>query len=150
MPPNIILLNVRNEFVPEEKPLASGKEITPGMWLEYTSGNVQPHSSSAAVPSPKIIAVEMPFRPRDPGSSVGSGIDDPYDQAGEAVPFHYALAGDRLYCLLAPGETITEGTLLESDGAGGLQAGGSTFVRALEDVDNGAGYVYARIRVEVL
>ena len=147
---NIILINVRNEFVPRESPLAAGAEITPGMWIELSSGSVQPHSSASAVPSPLCIAVEMPFRPKSAGSNLGSGINDPYDQEGENVPYHYALAGDVLNCLLAAGEDITEGTLLESDGAGGVQAGASTFLRALEDVDNSASYEYARIKVEVL
>lgn len=147
---NIILINVRNEFIPRELPLKSGKEITPGMWIEISSGEVQPHSSDSAVPTQKMIAVEMPFRPNAPGSNQGSGINDPYDQAGENVPYHIALSGDVLNCLLAPGEDITEGTLLESDGAGGVQAGASTFLRALEDVDNGSSYEYARIKVEVL
>ena len=142
MAPNTISLRVWD--IKEDKaPLATGKDVTPGMWLEFASGAVQPHSSNAAVPAPKIIAVEAPYRS-------GAGIDTDYDVDGEEVDFHYAQSGEQFYALLAAGEDIAAQTLLESDGAGGLQAGDSTFVRALEAVDNSASYVYARIRVEVL
>lgn len=142
MAPNTISLRVWS--IKEDKaPLATGQDVTPGMFLEFSNGNVQPHASAAAVPAPIIIAVEAPYRS-------GAGIETAYDVDGEEVDFHYAASGERFYALLAAGEDIAEGDLLESDGAGGVQAGASTFLRALEAVDNSASYEYARIRVEVL
>jgi hypothetical protein len=144
MAPNTIVLNTVSDFI-KEAPLAAGKAITPGMWLQYTSGaaTVEPHSSSSAVPAPRIIAVELPIRS-------GSGIDDDYDEDGEAVAYHFAAPGDELYCLLEAGDQATLGELLESNGAGLLQTGSEAFVRALEAVDNSGSCDPARIRVEVI
>jgi hypothetical protein len=137
-------ISLRVWSIKEDKaPLKASKDVTPGMWLEFSSGAVQPHSNASAVPSPKIVAVEAPYRS-------GAGIETAYDVDGEEVDFHYAQSGEQFFCLLAAGEDISAGDLLESDGAGGVQAGASTFLRALEDVDNSASYEYARIRVEVL
>lgn len=143
MAPNTILLNVRAQFE-KEAPLKASKDITPGMLIEYSGADVQPHSSAAAIPAPLIVAVEAPWR-------YGSGIDDAYDTDGEQVAFHYILPGDEFYALLAAGEDIALGDLLESAGDGTLQAdtSGDKF-RALEAVDNGAGYTAVRIRVEVI
>jgi len=137
-------ISLRVWSIKEDKaPLKASKDVTPGMWLEFSSGDVQPHSSNSAVPAPKIIAVEAPYRS-------GAGIETAYDVDGEEVDFHYAQSGEQFYSLLAAGEDVAADALLESDGAGCLQAGASTFVRALEAVDNGSSYEPARIRVEVL
>jgi len=137
-------ISLRVWSIKEDKaPLATSKDVTPGMWLEFASGSVQPHSNASAVPSPKIIAVEAPYRS-------GAGIETAYDVDGEEVDFHYAQSGEQFFALLAAGEDVAADALLESDGAGGMQAGSSTFVRALEAVDNSASYEYVRIRVEVL
>jgi len=144
-PPNTILLNVRNRHE-LERALEAGQDITPGMLLQYTASalTVAPHATAAGVPSPILVATEMPIR-------AGSGIDDPYNVDGEVVSFHVALSGDQLWMLVETGANIGDGDLLESAGDGTLQAAtsGAAF-RALEAVDNSAGYVAERIRVEVL
>lgn len=144
MAPNTILLNViaRNE---KEYPLASASfPLTPGMLAEINSdGKVAPFDA-VAVPKPFIVVTEMPIRS-------GSGIDDAYDVADEAVSVHYAQSGDRLYMMLEAGADIAYNDQLESSGNGNLQAATShAIVRALEAVNNSAGYDGARIRVEVL
>ena len=81
---NVILLNVLQMQI-RELPLTASKDITPGMILEFagtSAPTVQPHSNASAIPSPKIVAVEAPWR-------LGSGIDDDFDEDGEQVPFHY-------------------------------------------------------------
>ncbi len=144
-PPNTILLNVRNRHE-LERPLEAGQDITPGMLIQYTSGalTVRPHSTAAGVPSPILVATEMPIR-------AGSGIDDPYNVDGEVVSFHVALSGDQLWMLAEAGSNVSEGDLLESAGDGTLQAAtsGAAF-RALQEVDFSASYSADRIRVEVL
>lgn len=142
--PNTIELNVRNQHE-KEFPLEASKDITPGMLCELTGGDVQPHSNASAIPAPVLVAVEMPIRS-------GSGIDDAYDEDGEAVVCHYALSGDELYMLLAAGEEVDSlDDRLGSDAAGALQVATTyAFARPLELVDNSLGYTAVRIRVEVL
>lgn len=149
MAPNTVLLNViaRNE---KEYPLASADApLTPGMLAEINAdGDVIPFDS-VATPKPLIVVTEMPIRPTSTNAS--SGIDDPYNVAGEQVSVHYALSGDRLYMMLEAGANVAYNAVLESSGNGYLQAETSYgIVRALEAVDNSAGYDGARIRVEVL
>ena len=144
-PPNTILLNVRNRHE-LERALEAGQDILPGMLVQYTTGalTVRPHSTAAGVPSPILVATEMPIR-------AGSDIEDAFDTDGEVVSFHVALSGDQLWMLVEIGANIGDGDLLESAGDGTLQAAtsGAAF-RALEAVDNSAGYESERIRVEVL
>ena len=143
MAPNTILLNVRNRHE-KDYPLVSGATVLPGMLVELNNAfQVQPFDA-VATPKPILVAVEMPIRS-------GSGIDDAYDVAGEAVPVHNALSGDDLYMLLEAGANIAKGATLESSGNGYLQASTSyAIVRALESVNNNSGYDGVRIRVEVL
>lgn len=144
---NTILLSVREQFE-KELPLSASKDITPGMILELAGTSlvtIQPHSNASAIPSPKIVAVEAPWRS-------GSGIDDDYDQDGEQVSFHYLLPGDQFYGLLAAGEIVDAYTdRLGSDGAGGVQIATTyAWLRPLELVDNTYGAAAVRIKVEVL
>ncbi len=147
-PQTIILSTVsQNE---KEYPLESASfPITPGMICEINAdGNVIPHDA-VAIPQPFIVAVEMPIRPTSANAS--SGIEDPYNVADEQVPVHYAQSGDRLYMMLEAGANVAKNDKLESCGNGHLQAATSyAIVRALEAVDNSAGYDGTRIRVEVL
>jgi hypothetical protein len=144
---HIIALKTRGTFVKES---ALGSQdpylapVTPGMMLEYaTATTVLPHSTAGALPAPLMFAVEM--------SVDGRGIDDKYDEAGEAVPHQTGLPGEEFYALLATGQNIAAGALLTSDGAGCFKANNGTAVaRALESVNNSAGTAPARIRVEVL
>jgi hypothetical protein len=144
---NTILLSVREQYE-KELPLTASKDITPGMLCEFTgttSVTIQPHSNASAIPTPKIVAVEAPWRS-------GSGIDDAYDQDGEVVEFHYLLPGDQFYALLAAGEIVDAYTdRLGSDAAGALQIATTYgFLRPLELVDNTYGAAPVRIKVEVL
>lgn len=144
---NVILLNVLQMQI-RELPLTASKDITPGMILEFAGTSVptvQPHSNASAIPSPKIVAIEAPWR-------LGSGIDDDFDEDGEQVPFHYLQSGDWFYALLAAGENVDAFTdRLGSNADGALQVATTyAFCRPLELVDNSAGYVAVRIKVEVL
>lgn len=145
-PPNTIELNVRNRHN-LERALEAGQDILPGMVIQYTTGalTVRPHSTAAGAASPLMVAVEMPIR-------AGSDIEDAYDTDGEVVAFHVALPGDQLWMLIEAGANIGDGDILESAGDGTLQALSGSFglVRALEAVDNSAGYISERIRAEVL
>lgn len=143
--PRTILLNVRNHHE-KDFPLASADSpILPGMLVELNADRKAiPHDAAAAVPAPLLVAVEMPIRS-------GSDIDTAFDVAGEVVPCHYALSGDLLYMMLEAGENIAKGDNLESSGNGHLRAATSgAIVRAVESVNNSAGYDGTRIRVEVL
>lgn len=142
-----ILLSVREQYEKEAN-LATSKNVTPGMLLEFTGTTtlyIQPHSNASAIPSPKIVAVEAPWR-------MGSGIEDAYDQDGERVVFHYLLPGDQFYALLeAGGQVDSYADRLGSNADGTVQIATTyAFLRPLELVDNSAGYTAVRIRVEVL
>lgn len=144
---NTILLSVREQYEKEYN-LAAGKDITPGMLVEFagtTTLTVQPHSNASAIPSPKMVAVEAPWRS-------GSGIDDPYNVDGERVDVDYLLPGDQFYALLAAGEVVDSyADRLGSDAAGALQIATTyAFLRPLELVDNTYGSAAVRIKVEVL
>lgn len=125
--------------------------ITPGMLLAADSGGDKPrlipHATAAAAMSaltPPMVACEMPER-------YGSGIDDPYNVTDETVLYYIPERGDHLYMFLEAAGNVAANAILESNGAGALQAAttGGGF-RALEAVDNSGGAVAARIRVEVL
>lgn len=122
--------------------------VTPGMLIEADSGGdkprVIPHSVAAELPAPIMVAVEMPER-------FGSGIDDPYDVTDETVLYYIPERGDHLYMFLEAAGNVAANDILESNGAGALQAASTgTGFRALEAVNNSAGAEAARIRVEVL
>ena len=124
--------------------LAAGVDITPGMLCQLSGvDTIRPHNSAAGIPAPLIVAVEAP--------EVGRGIDDAYTVDGEEVNYAHVDSGEWFYGLLAAGEDIAANDILESAGDGTLQAdtSGDKF-RALEAVDNSAGYEAVRIKVEVL
>lgn len=126
--------------------------ITPGMLLEKVTDfsarpKLKPHATAAGAAStliPVMVAIEFPIR-------MGADIDTAYAVAGEAVPYVIPLPGDHLYMFLETGNNVAAGALLESNGAGALQAAstGATPFRALEAVNNTSGS-NVRIRVEVL
>jgi hypothetical protein len=120
--------------------------ITPGMLIQYHSGalTVEPHSTDGGAATPWMVAVEEP-------ENTGHGISDAYTVAGEIVQVDFPYPGLARYMLLAAGENITAGQKLDSAGDGTLEASDGTAVaRALEAVNNSAGYTAVRIRVEVL
>jgi len=144
---NVILLSVVQQFE-RELPLSASKDITPGMILQYAgaaSETIEFHSNAAAIPTSKLVAVEARWRS-------GSGIDDDYDQDGEAVKYHYLQSGDWFYALLAAGEIVDAFTdRLGSNGDGALKIHTTyAFLRPLELVDNTYGAAAVRIKVEVL
>jgi hypothetical protein len=123
--------------------------ITPGMLIESVAGEYTPHATAAGNASP-IFAVEAPFRE-------GGDIDTIYNQDGETILAAYCRPGDEVYALLEDGANVAQEALLESNGAGSLQAytvSGATplrpVCRALEAVNNSAGGAPARIKVEVI
>lgn len=145
--------------ISREAPAADGP-ITPGMFvLLLTAGTVRPHNVAGAQGC-NLVAREMEL--------VGLAIDDDYE-TGDQVLYCAAKPGDRFYAFLADGETVVPGALLESDGAGALQAltagvvtddgegavtavtlPGHACARALETVDNAEGGAAARIKVEIV
>lgn len=145
--PHTIVLMARSYLFQEGRLNSASTPITPGMLIHQASGGtdnplLEPHDTAAAIPEPIMIAVEMPER-------MGSGIDDAYDVVGETVLYYIPEPGDRFYMFLEAAGNVAAGDLLESNGAGALQAEttGGIF-RALEAVDNSAGGENARIRVQ--
>lgn len=144
MAPKTIMLKTRAMMI-KEWPVDAGDDITPGDLLEFvsTTDEVQPHSSAAGVCRPLMVAAEAAID--------GRGIDDDYDEDGEACFVIYPDRGDELYMWLSPGETAAIGSLLESNGDGALQVGSTApYFRSLEALDLAAIYVNTRIKVEVI
>ena len=147
--PHTILLLTRSYLEREGKLNSASTPITPGMLIHVATGGgdkplVEPHDTAAAIPEPIMVATELPQR-------MGSGIDDPYNVAGEVVEYYIPISGEHLYMFLEIGGNVAAGAILESAGDGTLQAEttGGIF-KALEAVNNSAGSAAARIRVEVL
>lgn len=154
---NVILL--KGDPIYKEYNLATSQDVTPGMLLEVTSaGTVQPHSVAGGNTTPLFAREAFGTPLRD--------IDDEYDQDGERVYAMVCRPGDEVNAFLAIGENVAIGALLQSDGAGALEAyelpedvedasGPDVFVRApvaraVEAKNNSAGSAPARIKVEVL
>lgn len=124
--------------------------VTPGHLLELGGGNdLQKHATAAGNAAP-MFALENDL--------VGDGIDNAY-AAGETVQYVIAQPGAVIYALLAYGENVAIGAMLESASAGALQASvadssdvqtEAIVARALEAVNNTTTDSEARIKVEVL
>jgi hypothetical protein len=128
--------------------------ITPGMLLEYTSaGKVQAHSSVGANVIP-MLALEDELQ--------GNGIDDDYSSGGQ-VQCWIPQRGAQALLIVANGQDITVGDLLESDGNGKVQvhaadSAGTLYPKqivgeALEAVDmsgSSAADPSGRIKVRIL
>lgn len=128
---------------PARKERRAAGAITPGMLIQtIAAGTVQAHSAAAGY-AQVVFAAEADY--------VGTGIDTAY-AAGERVQCLYSQPGDEVYGLLAAGSNVANNAILESNGAGALQAlsGVNRVCRALEAVDNSGGGAPVRIRVEVL
>lgn len=125
--------------------------ITPGMLVELNSdGNVIPHATQGGNASPHF-AVE--------NAILGDGIDVDYEDEGETVLIGKANTGDVVNALLAAGQDISIGELLQSAGNGYLEVYSSStppplrpVARAIEAIDNdpGTGGAAVRILVEVV
>lgn len=147
---NTIKLKKYSDIIEEYE--AAGT-ITPGMLVELTSaGKVQAHSTAGEF-AEKIFALENELE--------GEDIDDDY-ASGDQVQCWVAGRGDQVYAVLADGENIAIGDVLESDGNGALQeasaevAGSATFPEsvvavALEAVvTSGSPVATSRIKVRVV
>ena len=150
--PNTIVLSdepwIRSELQ------ANNVAITPGALIEPSGEKVQLHSTESGDAN-RWFAVENPWATPVAGQSA---ISTPYAVA-DNVFFVKAQRGQQLYALLAPGQNVAKGAKLESAGSlGALQAltGGTALpssrllATAAEAVNNAAGTVSARIRIEVI
>lgn len=129
---------------------AAAGAITPGMLVELTSaGKVQAHSDDA--PAMAHAATFADLDPYQPSDSSTEPLDTAY-AADDLVRVYHAKPGDKINALLEVGANVAIGALLESNGAGALQARttGHPVARALQAVDNSGGSASARIKVEVL
>lgn len=136
--------------------IRSGSNVTDGeLTVPGRARDVGPHNVAAGA-GPAMFAREMDL--------VGNNIDDVYE-TGDTVLYFTAQAGDRVFALLAAGQDVASGALLESAGNGYLRAvtagsgaatpvtfPGAAIARALEAIDNDPGTASApvRIKVEVL
>lgn len=124
--------------------LAAVETITPGMLVElHNNAGTLAWGVHDSANEPAARAVALDFK------ELNHGIDTDY-AANDQVKVGYFYPGDRFYGLLASGQNVTQGALLQSDGAGRLKAystGPGGFVAASTvNASSGA----ARIYVEVL
>ena len=115
--------------------------ITPGMLLLLnSSGKVIAHNGAAAVNVPALFARELEF--------AGGSLEEDY-ASGDLVPYWHCRPGDMVYALLEMGANVAVGALLESNGAGALQAvtAGIAVVQAMEAVDATAAIKRIKVRV---
>lgn len=136
---NTILIKARDRFTEERFAAAA---ITPGHLIELTAADqVQPHSAAAGTFAAKAFALEH--------SAVGRGIDDAY-AIGDGVVYQNMLPGEVVYAILENLGNVAIGAVLESNGAGELQAltTGQPVAIALEAVNASGGA--ARIKVQIV
>ena len=94
--------------------LVADAAILPGCLVELTTDNeIKVHATAGGNVGPKMFALEDELQ--------GKGIDDAY-AAGDKVQVWFPAPGDVVLAILADGQSVGEGTLLESNGAGYLQA----------------------------
>jgi len=140
--PKTIML--RGSMTPHNEMVCAEGEIRPGMLISpNTVGKAVPHATAAGKTG-ALFARE--------NSIVGKSIDDNYVQ-GDTVLAWFARPGDWIYALLEEGANVAIGALLESNGAGLLQAQSGDFsvCRALEAVNSTGGPAAGtRIKVEVI
>lgn len=152
--PHTIMLSDEPPFVRDEA-RANSVAITPGDLIEPVgAGLVQLHSTQAGNAQP-WFAVENPWSQTDSAAS----IDTDY-AVQDNVFFIKGLPGQQVYAWLTVGGSVAAHTLLESAGSlGALQTATAEgtitaprrhVAKALETVNNSAGTVPARIKVEIL
>ena len=152
--PHTILLSDYPEWVRDEAK-ANSVAITPGDLIEPVgAGLVKLHATQAGNAQP-WFAIENPWEE----SNSAAAINTDYGTT-DTVFFIKGLPGQQVYAWLTVGGSVAAHTLLESAGSlGALQtatAEGTVtaprrFVaKALETVNNSAGTVPARIKVEIL
>lgn len=125
--------------------LAANEVITPGTLVErYTSsGKLRLRKHATIGGSGTQFAADQ--------SALNKGVDDTY-AINDLCATLVGASGTAVWALLLSGQNVAFGAKLESAGTGALRfattTGAQTF-RTLEAVDNSAGVVNARIRVEV-
>lgn len=120
---------------------AAAEAITPGMLVAGITSLTK--YATAAGNAPRAFAME-----RD---EMGKGIDDDY-AVGDTVKVGVFPPGSHVLALIATGQNIAAGALLEAGAVAGtlrVFAAGVVLARALEAVNNASG-VNARIRVEIM
>jgi hypothetical protein len=101
-------LNIINEIT------ATAVAITPGMLLALnSSGQVLAHNVAGGNLNPHMFAIE--------NTVFGGGINDNY-AASARIQVWIPQRGDEVQAILADGQNVAIGALLESNGAGLLQA----------------------------
>lgn len=105
-------INVKSEFSLPKEGIGSGV-ITPGMLLERTAvvNTVKAHAQASKNQN-RLVALERDI--------AGDDIDDDY-ATGEQILMRVFLPGDEVYMLLADGENVAAGDMLESNGDGYLK-----------------------------
>ena len=151
--PHTIMLSDYPEWVRDEAK-ASSVAITPGDLIEPVGTSVRLHSVAAGNAMP-WFAIENPWEE----SNAAAAIDTDYGTT-DTVFFVKGQSGQQVYAWLTVGGSVAAHTLLESAGSlgalktataeGTLTAPRRHVARALETVNNSAGTVPARIKVEIL
>lgn len=103
-------IKIKNYSDVFEEIVAAGA-ILPGMLIEEGASGVIAHNSAGENILP-MFALEDELQ--------GNGIDDAY-ASGDLVSVWIPGRGDQVYAILADGENVAVGDLLESNGAGYLQ-----------------------------
>lgn len=143
--PNQIMVRPA-EMPPEriEATLAAIEAITPGMIVELHNNagvlNWGVHDSANDPPA-RAVALDQKY--------LNHGIDTDY-AAGDTMDVGYLRSGDRFYGLIASGQNVTQGAILQSNGDGRLKAystGVGGFVAA-STVDASAGALRGWIEVQ--
>lgn len=138
---NTILL--KTVLVLQSENTAAGT-ITPGEFVELTSGNEVQVQSTAGADAAKQISLEYTID--------GLGIDDDY-ASGSNVLLANVRSGDEVNSFVpASASAIVIGDSLEFDGAGGLQlvTTGKPVAVAIVAVDNSGGGSKARIQARII
>lgn len=140
--PNTVHLGGHVEVIND---VPAGVAITPGYLIERykaTTMKFRPHATSAGLGA-KTVALNQPY--------LNLGIDTAY-AIGDLVDAAIASPGASFYMLIASGQNLALGDMLESAGDGTLNKYGSgvRLFQALEDANNTAGPGAMRIRVEAL
>lgn len=100
------------DFLKHIEEFEAAATIIPGMLIEMTSAEkVQAHSSGGQNIAPIMFAVEDDLQ--------GNGIDDSYTSGNKAQCW-IPQRGDIVYAIVADGQDIDKGDLLESNGDGYL------------------------------
>ena len=122
--------------------LAGAAGIKPGHMVKLNSAGAAVVHATAAGAAAKMFVRENEL--------IGKSIADAYAN-GDQLTYYVCKPGDRVYAWLETANNAVIGSLLESDGAGGLQlvSAGFPVAQAVEAVNNATG-AQARIKVEIL